>query len=128
MNISDAERVSAVLEGPNYKLTPNIDEANLIVVVMCSVRQSAVNRVHGLVEKFKKLKKTNPKLRTILTGCLLKKDKNKFLENFNFVIDIKDIKKLPELISIQKVKDTKNYLTITPIHAKRLPGQAELSQ
>ena len=82
MNISDAERISAVLEGLKYKNTSNINEADLIVVTMCSVRQSAVDRVHGLIEKFKKLKKSKPKLKTILTGCILKKDRKNIPEGF----------------------------------------------
>jgi len=89
MNISDAERVSAVLESIKYKNTQDIDEADLIVVTMCSVRQSAVDRIHGLVEKFKKLKK---KPTTILTGCVLKRDRKKFFEGFDYVIDIKEIR------------------------------------
>lgn len=90
MNISDAERVAAVLENAKYKKTQNINEADLICVVMCSIRQSAVDRVHGLVEKFKALRKKNPQLKTILTGCILKKDKKIFVEGFNEVLDIKN--------------------------------------
>ena len=87
MNISDSERVAAVLESQNYKKTENINKADLIVVVMCSVRQSAVDRVHGLVEKFRKLKN---KPTTILTGCILAKDKKTFEKNFNRVMNIKE--------------------------------------
>ena len=68
---------------------------------MCSIRQSAVDR-SGLVEKFKKIKKSNPKLKTILTGCVLKKDKKIFVKGFDYVVDIKDIKKLPEILGIKK--------------------------
>src|SRR5271157_5862855 len=88
MNISDAERVASVLESAKYKNTSNINEADLIVVAMCSVRQSAVDRIFGLRKKFGKSK-------TILTGCVLKKDKKKFSEFFDHVVDIRDIKKLP---------------------------------
>jgi tRNA-2-methylthio-N6-dimethylallyladenosine synthase len=101
MNISDAERVSAVLESIKYKKTSDINEADLIVVVMCSVRQSAVNRIHGLVQKFKQIRKTNPELKTFLTGCVLKRDKKMFAEEFDFVIsepvDLKRI--LPASVS-----------------------------
>ena len=72
MNKSDSERVGAVLEKIKYKKASNINEADLIVTNMCSVRQSAVDRVYGLVPKFKKLKNKNSKLKTILTGCVLK--------------------------------------------------------
>ncbi len=88
MNTSDAERLAAVLESMNHKQTSNINKADLIYVVMCSVRQSAVDRVYGILEKIKKFKK-RPKI--ILTGCILPKDKNKFLKKFDEVVDINNI-------------------------------------
>ncbi|MCX6720989.1 MAG: MiaB/RimO family radical SAM methylthiotransferase [Candidatus Staskawiczbacteria bacterium] len=101
MNISDSERVASVLESAKCKETKNINETDLIVVVMCSVRQSAVDRVHGLVEKFKKLKKeTLPAGRqatTILTGCILKKDRKKFAKGFDYIVDIKEIAQIGKI-------------------------------
>lgn len=106
MNTSDAERVAAVLESAKYKPTSKVDEADLICVVMCSVRQSSVDRVHFLAHKFGKLRQENPKLKTILTGCVLKKDRKIFEKNFDFVLDIKDF--------FKKIKKNKNYLNVTP--------------
>ena len=90
--------------GIKYKKTSNINEAGLICVVMCSIRQSAVDRVHGLVQKFKALRKSNPKLKTILTGCVLKKDKKIFVKDFDYVIDIRNIKKIPQLLKSKSCK------------------------
>ena len=119
MNISDSERVSAVLESIKYKNTSNINEADLVAVVMCSIRQSAVDRVQGLMQKFEEIKKRKPKLKTILTGCVLKKDKNIFINGFNYIIDIKDISGLPKIIDDTKVKVSKNYLDIKPKHSSK---------
>jgi tRNA-2-methylthio-N6-dimethylallyladenosine synthase len=101
MNISDAERVAAVLESAGYKAATDISKADLIAVVMCSIRQSAVDRVHWLVEKFKKLRK---KPATILTGCVLKTDKKVFIKGFDFVVDIREIKQLPSLLARQQIR------------------------
>jgi tRNA-2-methylthio-N6-dimethylallyladenosine synthase len=115
MNISDAERAAAVLEQINYKRTRNMNEADLILVTMCSIRQSAVDRIHGLVDKFEVIKKSKPKLKTILTGCVLKKDKKIFVEGFDYVLDIKDAKRIPDLLGIKKrLKNETDYLDITP--------------
>lgn len=115
MNISDAERVASVLESAGLKQTENIESADVIVVTMCSIRQSAVDRVHGLVEKFKKLRATNHKLQTILTGCVLQKDKAKFINGFNHIVDIKEIAKIPGLIKArQPIRMTSGYLDIEP--------------
>ena len=134
MNISDAERVSAVLESVNYKNTKNINEADLIIVTMCSVRQSAVDRVHGLVEKFKAIKKSNPELKTLLTGCVLKRDKKKFFDGFDYVVDIRDTNKLPEILDINprqilrgRVKsDEGGYLSITPKYSSKFSANVPI--
>ncbi|MBZ9577810.1 MiaB/RimO family radical SAM methylthiotransferase [Patescibacteria group bacterium] len=88
MNKSDSERITAVLENKGYKPAQKIDGADLIVVNMCSVRQSAVDRVHGLLPKIKNLPAGR---RTILTGCILKKDRRKLSEEFDEVVEIKDL-------------------------------------
>ena len=83
MNKSDSERIALILEQKGYKPALKINGADLIVVNMCSVRQSAVDRVYGLIPKFQKLKTKNKKVKTILTGCILKKDEKKFQKSFD---------------------------------------------
>ena len=117
MNKSDSERIAAVLENKGYKPIKAVfpaealASADSIVVNMCSVRQSAVNRVYGLVQKFKKLKEKNPKLTTILTGCILKKDKEKFAKYFDYILDIKDLLKWPKI----KPRYSNNFSAFVPI-------------
>ena len=93
MNKSDSERIATVLENMKYKLASDISDADLIVVNMCSVRQSAVDRIFGLSQKFSKLKIKNKKLKIILTGCVLKEDKRKFEKSFDQVSKFKDLLK-----------------------------------
>lgn len=102
MNISDAQNLAGVLETAGYEFTENQDKADLLAIVACSVRQSAVDRVYGLANKYKNIKN---KPTIILTGCVLKKDKKKLGEVFDFVIDIKDINKFPEIARQQVLKD-----------------------
>jgi len=113
MNVSDSERISAILELMNYEKTKNIEEADVIIINMCAVRQPAVDRVYGLNPKFKKLKKKNKKLKIIATGCILKPDKIKLLSFVDFIIDKKELYKLNDLLN-KKVKINKNYLSIIP--------------
>jgi len=102
MNKSDSERIAAFLENRGYKPASKENEANLIVVNMCSVRQSAVDRVFGLKPKFKELKAANSKLKTILTGCILRKDRGKFTEYFDYILDIKNLSNWQKIIKSQK--------------------------
>jgi len=126
MNISDSERIASVLKSIKYKKTSDMAEANLVVVTMCSVRQSAVDRVHGLAPKFKAIKKTKPNFKTILTGCILKKDRKIFLKSFDYVVDIKDINKIPEILNACKTKGTDNYLNIAPEHSSRFSANVPI--
>ena len=115
MNKSDSERIATVLEKIGFKLTQKENEADLIVVNMCSVRQSAVDRIYGVAEKFKKLREKNKKLKTILTGCILKKDKIKFSKKFDLALDIRDLPKLPKILNTKySIFNTRDYLEITP--------------
>ena len=85
MNKSDSERIAGDLEKKGYKPAPDMAKADLVAVNMCSVRQSAVDRIFGLSQKLRKLKIKNQKLKIILTGCILKKDEKKFREIFDSV-------------------------------------------
>jgi len=68
MNQADSEKIAAVLEEQGYQLAGSPDEADLVVINSCSVRESAENRVFGLVHK---LGLRDKKPRTILTGCMV---------------------------------------------------------
>jgi len=83
-NESDSERLAA--EKQEYSKTEELEEADLIVVNACSVRQTAVDRVLGLQKKFEHLK-----AKKILTGCVLKSDRKKFEKFFDEIVSIKKL-------------------------------------
>jgi len=116
MNKSDSERIATVLEDINYHPASKINETDLIVVNACSIRQPAIDRIWGQTQKFKKLKIKNNGIKTVLAGCILKKDKNKFNRFFDLIFNIRDLPKLPQLLSKSGIYDLKvsNYLEITP--------------
>ncbi|MFC1612750.1 MiaB/RimO family radical SAM methylthiotransferase [Patescibacteria group bacterium] len=103
MNKSDSERIATVLENVGYKVCSKEEDADLIVVVSCSVRQTAVDRIYGRGVKYKKLEKENPNLKTILTGCLLDEDKKKLADKFDVICDIREIEKISDLIKCKKI-------------------------
>lgn len=103
MNESDSERLATVFDKKGYKPASVANDADLILVNMCSVRQSAVDRVDGLKKKLSELKTKNHKLKTILTGCILKSDKKKFSEYFDKILDTKNlIKKVKKYNAVKK--------------------------
>jgi tRNA-2-methylthio-N6-dimethylallyladenosine synthase len=72
MNFSDAERVFGFYKAKNWGQAKSEKEADEIIVVTCSVRQTAEDRVYGLINNLGKLKKQKPDLKIILTGCMLR--------------------------------------------------------
>ena len=128
MNKSDSERIARILEKMGYKKAKKEEIPDIIVVNMCSVRQSAVDRVYGLTQRLKKLKTRNPKLKTILTGCILKEDRKKFAEKFDLILNIKDLKNWPRFIKkatagksllSQSCYNSGEYLKIRPKYQNR---------
>lgn len=71
MNLADSERMAAMLTLKGMIPAKKIDEADYIVINTCIVRQSAEDRVYGLVRNLSKLKSKNPNLKIVVTGCLV---------------------------------------------------------
>jgi len=113
MNYSDSERIASVLEKIGYKKSQNPEMADLILINMCSVRQMAVDRVYGKINDFIKIKNKRPKI--VLTGCILKSDRQKLKEKVDLILDVKNLKNLPKMLNSRySVTKEKNYLMIKP--------------
>src|SRR3989344_1744750 len=67
-NKADSERVAAALENRGMKAAQTMDDAQHIVINTCMIRESAENRVYGLVNN---LGKRNPKPKIVVTGCMI---------------------------------------------------------
>jgi tRNA-2-methylthio-N6-dimethylallyladenosine synthase len=71
MNVADSQRIGSSLEHLGYTLTETIEEADVIVLNTCVVRQSAEDKALGRVSSLAPLKKRNPNLVINLMGCLV---------------------------------------------------------
>lgn len=118
MNYSDAERIATVMDLFGYKKTEAENDADVIITVACSVRQTAIDRIYGKIKKWQKLKTKNQKLKIILSGCVLPEDKAKMKKSFDLIFEIDKIEKLAEFLS--QNKDIKGlsggYLSLMPQH------------
>lgn len=110
MNKSDSERAAAILDSIGYKETENEKEADLILVMACSVRQSAIDRIFG---KAKNWRKRNAVL--VLAGCVLPKDKPKMKKIFDVLIENNDLPKLPALLD-KNCNNSPEFFKIKPRH------------
>ena len=71
MNVADSQRVSSALERLGYAASPVADEADVIVLNTCVVRQSAEDRAYGRLTSLRPLKERRPELVINLMGCLV---------------------------------------------------------
>jgi len=122
MNVSDSERIARALENIGFLKSPTLENANLIIINICSIRQSAVDRAIAKAQNLKqKAQNKNTICKIILTGCILEKDKRKFRKHCNGIFKIDELQELPNILKklgfkIRKAdrKKTKHYLEITP--------------
>jgi tRNA-2-methylthio-N6-dimethylallyladenosine synthase len=97
MNISDGERVQQVLEKMGFKPTEHEEEANLLGVIACSVRQKGIDKVYSKVAKWNKWK-NKKSLITFVSGCVLPADREQFLKRFDLVFAMSELPQFPEMI------------------------------
>jgi tRNA-2-methylthio-N6-dimethylallyladenosine synthase len=105
MNQSDAERVRTVIEALGYERTESEEEADLLGIVACSVRQKAIDKVYARIHLWNSWKNRR-NLLTFVTGCVLPADKEAFLKLFDFLFDITELPQLPDRI--------RQYGVVTP--------------
>ncbi len=98
MNVSDAERVATMLERLGFEKTEAENEADLIGVVACSVRQAPIDRIYGQANKWEAMKKDRGTV-TMLTGCVLDHDKPNMAKIFDHQFPITDVGQLPKILS-----------------------------
>ncbi len=85
MNFSDSEVVASILAKDGYTTTRNIDDADVIFVNTCSIRENAENKVKTRLNDFKRQKKNNPNLKIGVLGCMAERLKKNLLEEEKLV-------------------------------------------
>lgn len=85
MNKAESERLGGYLEQGGYQAAARAEEAELIVLNSCVVRQSAENRVIGRLNALKSVKRLNPGLTLAVTGCLVNSEIKRLRERFPHV-------------------------------------------
>jgi len=110
MNKSDSERIKTVVESLSYEWTDKEEDAQLIGIVACSVRQKAIDKVYSRIYKWNKWK-NKKNLITFVTGCILPADEEKFLKLFDLVFHTNQLKEFPEML--------RNYGVVTPLDRKQ---------
>jgi tRNA-2-methylthio-N6-dimethylallyladenosine synthase len=85
MNLNDSEIVAAILEKEGFNTTQHLNEADLVLVNTCSIREKAEQTVRKRLAYYNKVKKINPYMKVGVLGCMAERLKLKFLEEEKIV-------------------------------------------
>lgn len=85
MNFADSEVVASILHKEGYGATPNLEEADLVFINTCSIREKAEQTVRKRLTEFRKLKKKKKGMLVGVLGCMAERLKSKFLEEEKLV-------------------------------------------
>jgi tRNA-2-methylthio-N6-dimethylallyladenosine synthase len=85
MNVVDSEVVVAILQQHNYELTEELNEADLVLVNTCSIRENAEQRVRSRLKEFSQIKRKNEGVSVGIIGCMAERLKEKLLEDESMV-------------------------------------------
>jgi tRNA-2-methylthio-N6-dimethylallyladenosine synthase len=85
MNFSDSEVVASILAKDGYETTTNVDEADVVLINTCSIRDNAEQRVRNRLNEFHAKKRANPDLVIGILGCMAERLKKDLLEEEKLV-------------------------------------------
>lgn len=116
-NERDSETIAGLLQAMNFTKTQNDEEADLILLNTCSIRENAENKVFGQIGNLKKLKKRNPELIIGVCGCMTQEEVvvNKILKTYHqvdLIFGTHNIHRLPQLVyqaSLSKERTVEVY-------------------
>lgn len=114
MNFSDSEIVASILSEQGYNTTQNLEEADLVLVNTCSIRDKAEQTVRKRLEQYNAIKKINPSMKVGVLGCMAERLKSKFLEEekiVDMVVGPDAYKDIPNLLKeVEEGRDAINVI------------------
>ncbi len=127
MNVADSEVVGGILEKSGYTFTQEMDNADVILVNTCAIRDNAEQRIYGRIGLFGRHKKQNPELVIGVLGCMAERLRVRLVEEENLVdlvVGPDEYRKLPVLLEqafvgekgiAVKLSRVENYEDIVPL-------------
>jgi len=127
MNLNDSEIVASILAKDGYNTTHLLEEADLVLVNTCSIREKAEQTIRKRLQKYNSIKSINPEMKIGVLGCMAERLKNKFLEEekmVDLVVGPDAYRDLPNLLkTVESGRDAVNvflskdetYADVSPI-------------
>ena len=119
MNEHDSENIKAILEEMSFEYTDEMEDADLILLNTCAIRENAHNKVFGYLGRIKHLKETKPNIIVGLCGCMAQEEVviNEILEKYNWldiVFGTHNIHALPDIL-LKALKNKKINVEVLSI-------------
>lgn len=127
MNESDSERINGQLSELGYQPAEVMDEADVIILNTCSIRQNAEEKVYGKIGEIKKVKEKNPDLLVGIMGCMAQENKGKLISRMpiiDFVLGPYHIHDLKNVIEDEL--DERAHVVKTQMNPERVKDYSEL--
>lgn len=114
MNLNDSEIVASILANEGFNTTHLLEEADLVLVNTCSIREKAEQTIRKRLQKYNRVKRINPDMKIGVLGCMAERLKTKFLEEekmVDLVVGPDAYRDLPNLVKeIESGKDAINVI------------------
>ena len=113
MNFADSEVVASIISKEGYDSTTNLNDADLILLNTCSIREKAETTVRKRLESFNKLKRNNNNLKVGVLGCMAERLKSKFLDEekiVDLVVGPDAYKDIPNLLD--EINEGRNAVNV----------------
>ena len=114
MNFADSEVVASILAEDGFNTTTELNEADLVLVNTCSIRDKAEQTIRKRLTEYNKVKKTRPHLKVGVLGCMAERLKDKLLDEekiVDMVVGPDAYKDLPNLIKeVDSGRDAVNVI------------------
>ena len=114
MNLNDSEIVASILAKQGFNTTQHLEEADLVLVNTCSIRDKAEQTVRKRLQYYNKIKEINPSMKVGVLGCMAERLKAKFLEEekiVDLVVGPDAYRDLPNLVEeVEAGRDAVNVI------------------
>jgi tRNA-2-methylthio-N6-dimethylallyladenosine synthase len=123
MNTADARRMSDELASYGAEPSDRVEDADVVVLYSCVVRQAAQNKVHGELERIRGIKRERPGMRVALAGCMVEEDRAGLGKKYPFIDRFLSPKvDLPVRDQVVDFLDLDQRYRVEPDDAQRIHG------
>ncbi len=102
MNEHDSERIAGLLEADGLRRAGALDDADVVVLNTCCIRENADNKLYGNLGQLKALKARRPGMQIVVAGCLAQKDRDAIVErapHVDVVLGTHNVSRAAELVA-----------------------------